>query len=55
MEYIKGVFSNIYVLSLLIAFLGEAIFILYFVLKGMRMKDKTEDVKENLKDNDKEK
>lgn len=42
MEHIKQIFSNIYLLSLLIAFLGGAIFILYFVLRGMRLKKKSE-------------
>lgn len=51
MESIKNILSNIYLLSMLIAFLGGAIFILYFVLKGMRLKNKSENVEQKEKDN----
>jgi hypothetical protein len=46
----KEIFSNVYFLSLLISFLGGAIFILYFVLKGMRLRNKPEKPKQNSED-----
>ena len=51
MDKLKELFSNVYLLSLLIAFLGGAIFILYFVLKGMRLKNKSENQEQNPENN----
>lgn len=51
MEHIKEFFSNVYLISLLIAFLGGAIFILYFVLKGMRFKNKSKKEEQTPEDN----
>ena len=47
MDKFKEIFSNVYLLSMLIAFLGGAIFILYFVLKGMALKNKAKEEQNN--------
>lgn len=46
-----NIFTNLWILSLLIAFLGGAIFILYLFLRGMRLKNKGKNSEPNQEEN----